>query len=201
MNNLAMFKMSYGLYVLSARVDNKDNGCIINTAMQITDTPKQIIIGVNKQNLTHDMIMQTKAFNLSMLDQRTPFSVFQNFGFQSGKTVDKFKDVAKKRSENGIAYLVDTTNAYLAAKVIATLDVGTHTIFIAEVTEAEVLSDQASVTYSYYQEQIKPAPKKEIKKGWRCKICGYVYEGDELPEDYICPICKHGASDFERIES
>lgn len=200
MNNSAMFKMSYGLYVLSARAEEKDNGCIINTAMQITDTPKQIIIAVNKQNLTHDMIMQTKMFNLSMLDQRTPFNVFQNFGFQSGRTADKFKDTAMKRSENGVAYLTDTTNAYISAKVIATLDVGTHTLFIAEVTEAEVLSDFESVTYTYYQSHIKPAPKKETKKGWRCKICGYVYEGEELPEDYICPICKHGASDFERIE-
>lgn len=200
MNNLAMFKMSYGLYVLSAHTEGKDNGCIINTAMQITDTPKQIIIAVNKQNLTHDMIMQTKMFNLSMLDQRTPFSTFENFGFQSGRTADKFKDIAMKRSENGIAYLTDTTNAYISAKVIATLDVGTHTLFIAEVTEAEVLSDLESVTYTYYQSHIKPAPKKETKKGWRCKICGYVYEGEDLPEDYICPICKHGASDFERIE-
>lgn len=200
MNNSAMFKMSYGLYVLSARAEEKDNGCIINTAMQITDTPKQIIIAVNKQNLTHDMIMQTKMFNLSMLDQRTPFNVFQNFGFQSGRTADKFKDTAMKRSENGVAYLTDTTNAYISAKVIATLDVGTHTLFIAEVTEAEVLSDFESVTYTYYQSHIKPVPKKETKKGWRCKICGYVYEGEELPEDYICPICKHGASDFERIE-
>ena len=180
MNNLAMFKMSYGLYVLSAHTEDKDNGCIINTAMQITDTPKQIIIAVNKQNLTHDMIMQTKMFNLSMLDQRTPFSIFENFGFQSGRTADKFKDIAMKRSENGIAYLTDTTNAYISAKVIATLDVGTHTLFIAEVTEAEVLSDLESVTYTYYQSHIKPAPKKETKKGWRCKICGYVYEGEEL---------------------
>ncbi len=198
MNNAAMFKMSYGLYMISTRDGDKDNGCIINTAMQITTTPNQIIVALNKNNYTHDMILKTKSFNLSMLDERTPFSVFQNFGFQSGKEVDKFNGVSYKRSQNNIAYLDESTNAYLSANVVSTIDVGTHTLFIAEVVEGDVLSDVSSVTYNYYHQHIKPTPKKETKKGWRCKICGYVYEGDPLPEDFICPICKHGASDFEQ---
>ena len=200
MNNQAMFKLSYGLFVLSARENDKDNGCIINTAMQITDDPKQIIIGVNKLNYTHDMIMNTKKFNLSVLDERTSFDTFKNFGFQSGRDVNKFESVPFKRTPNEVAYLTETTNAVISGYVTSTIDMGTHTLFIATVVGAEVLSDENSVTYTYYQNHIKPAPKKEEKKGWRCKICGYVYEGDELPEDFICPLCKHGSSDFERIE-
>lgn len=202
MNNQALFKISYGLYVLSVKDGDKDNGCIINTAIQLTDTPLRISITVNKQNYTHTMLMKTKEFNLSMLDQSVPFEMFKNFGFQSGKDADKFKDIEYKRSENGIAYLGKYANAYISAKVRSVQDLDTHTMFIAEVTDAEVLSQEESVTYSYYQKNIKPAPKKDEgkKTGWRCEICGYVYEGDPLPEGYICPICKHGAIDFVKIE-
>lgn len=199
MDNQAMFKFSYGLYVLTAKEGDKDNGCIINTAMQVTDTPKQVIIVVNKQNYTHDMIMNTKEFNISMLDHRTDFEVFKRFGFQSGRSADKFEGIEKTRSDNGITYINTSSNAYISGKVTSTVDLGTHTMFIAEAIDAKVLSKEESVTYNYYQSDIKPKPTQEVKKGYRCKICGYVYEGDPLPEDYICPLCKHGADDFEKI--
>lgn len=201
MDNKALYKIGYGLYVLTAREDGKDNGCIINTCMQVTSSPALCVIGVNKQNYTHDMIMRTGQFNISMLTTDSSFSVFERFGFKSGKDTDKFKDlIGVKRADNGIAYLSEMTNAYITFKVIETSDYGTHTLFKAEITDAVVLSDRESVTYSYYQSHIKPKPQKTSKKGWRCKICGYIYEGEELPPDFICPVCKHPASDFERIE-
>ncbi len=200
MDNSALFKIGYGLYVLTAKDDSKDNGCIINTVMQVTVSPLVMVIGVNKQNYTHDMIMKTKEFNVSVLDTRSQFSIFQNFGFQSGKDADKFADFkAAGRAENGIYYITENTNAYLSGKVIETFDFGTHTLFKAEIVEAKNLSEEETSTYTYYQKNIKPAPQPVEKKGWRCKICGYVYEGDPLPEDFICPICKHGAIDFEKI--
>jgi flavin reductase (DIM6/NTAB) family NADH-FMN oxidoreductase RutF/rubredoxin len=200
MDNSALFKIGYGLYVLTAKDDSKDNGCIINTVMQVTVSPLVMVIGVNKQNYTHDMIMKTKEFNVSVLDTRSQFSIFQNFGFQSGKDADKFADFkAAERAENGIYYITENTNAYLSGKVIETFDFGTHTLFKAEIVEAKNLSEEETSTYTYYQKNIKPAPQPVEKKGWRCKICGYVYEGDPLPEDFICPICKHGAIDFEKI--
>lgn len=199
MEKEAMYKLSYGLFVLTAK-DEKDNGCIINTAMQITTTPNRMIITVNKGNYTHDMIKKTGAFNVSVLAQNCDFSVFRHFGFQSGRDVDKFADfTACSRADNGIMYVTEGTNAYLSGKVVETLDCGTHTMFVADVTDGKVLSSEKSVTYDYYQSNIKPKPEKTEKKGWRCKICGYVYEGGELPEDFICPICKHGAADFEKI--
>jgi len=202
MNNAAMFKLSYGLFVLSAREGEKDNGCIINTAAQVTTTPNRITIAVNKQNYTHDMIMRTGAFNVSILDETVPFSAFQCFGFRSGRDCNKFEDVKFERAENGIAYLPEFTSAYISGKVVETVDLGTHTLFVADVTDAEVLSDNDSVTYTYYQRNIKPAPQKTEKKvvGYRCTVCGYVYEGESLPADFVCPICKHGASDFVKIE-
>ena len=197
----AMFKLSYGLFVLTAREANRDNGCIINTVTQLTDSPKRISIAVNKQNLTHDMILKTGVFNVSILSERAPFAIFKHYGFQSGRDTDKFAGVpALARAQNGIYYLPDSTNAFLSGKVTQTIDLGTHTLFIADVTEARVLSDAPSMTYAYYFENVKPKPAVlEKKTGWVCKICGYVYEGEELPEDFICPLCKHGAEDFEKL--
>ncbi len=194
-----LFKLSYGLFVLSARDGEKDNGCIINTVMQITDTPLQIAVGINKTNYTYEMIEKTGMFNVSVLTEAVPFSVFEDFGFKSGRTEDKFSAFNnKERSENGIFYLTKYTNAFISAKVVKTLDCGTHMMLIAEVTDAKTLSDAPSVTYDYYFKNIKPKPEAK-KKGYVCKICGYVYEGETLPDDYICPLCKHPASDFEPL--
>ena len=201
-DNKALFKISYGLFVLTARDGKKDNGCIINTAVQLTSSPCRIAITVNKQNYTHDMIMRTDAFNLSVLSEEAPFKVFEHFGFQSGKTVDKFADCdSENRMGNGILYVPKYTNAVISAAVVATVDCGTHTMFIADVCQTKILSDVPSMTYQYYFDNVKPkpAPKSEEKKGYVCKICGYVYEGEELPADFVCPLCKHGAEDFEKI--
>ena len=196
----AMFKLSYGLFVLTAK-GTRDNGCIINTVTQITDTPKRISIAVNKANHTHDLIMNSGVFNVSVLTTDSTFALFQRFGFQSGREVDKFDGFADvARSENGLYYVTQASNAFISGKVIQTLDYGTHTVFIADVTEAKVLSNAPSLTYAYYFEHVKPKPAAlSEQKGWVCKICGYVYEGDELPADFICPLCKHGAEDFERL--
>lgn len=196
----AMFKLSYGLFVLSAN-DGRDNGCIINTVTQITDTPKRISIAVNKANHTHDQILKTGLFNVSVLTNDAPFALFERFGFQSGRDADKFAGLnGVERSENGLTYLTEATNAFISAKVVQTLDYDTHTVFIADVTEAKVLSNAPSLTYAYYFDHVKPKPAAlSEQKGWVCKVCGYVYEGEELPEDYICPLCKHGPEDFEKI--
>ena len=198
--NDAFFKLSYGLFVLSAKQGGKDNGCIVNTVAQVTDSPKRISVTVNKQNYTHDMILATKKFNVSVLDETVPFKTFQHFGFRSGRDTDKFGADAA-RSENGLCYVADNANAFFSADVIEAHDYGTHTLFIADVTEAKVLSKEPSVTYAYYFDHIKPKPQAaaEDKKGFVCKLCGYVYEGEELPADYICPLCKHGAEDFEPL--
>ena len=197
----AMFKLSYGLFVLTARDGAKDNGCIINTAAQLTSSPLRISITVNKANYTHDMIQKTGVFNVSILSESTPFSVFQQYGFQSGRTADKLSG-KEPRTENGVAYLAEHANAVISGKVVSTVDCGTHTLFIADVTEAHVLSREASATYAYYFEHIKPKPQPaaEKKKGYVCKICGYVYEGETLPPDFVCPLCKHGADDFEPLK-
>lgn len=199
MDMSVMFQLSYGLYVLTSKGE-KDNGCIINTAMQITASPNRIIVLQNKANYTHDLIVQTRQFNLSVLSQECSFDIFRHFGFQSGKNVDKFAEFKKcRRSANGIFYLTEGTNAYLSGNVIDIRDCGTHSMFIADVTAGERLSSVPSVTYDYYQNHIKPAPAETKKSGYRCKICGYIYEGEPLPDDYICPLCKHGAADFEKI--
>ena len=202
MDNKAMFKIGYELYILTAKDGEKDNGCVINTAIQVTSTPNRISVTVNKQNYTHDMIMKTGVFNVSILSEKATFDVFKHFGFQSGRDVDKFADYKDAtRSENGLYYVTGDTNAYISGKVINTLDLGTHTMFIADVTDAEVLADVPTTSYDYYQKNIKPKPEAPKKvTGYVCKICGYIYEGDPLPEDFICPICKHGAADFEKIE-
>jgi len=197
-----MFKLSYGLFILTARDGNKDNGCIINTVMQITSSPVKITIGVNKANYTHDMILKTGKFNISVLSEAAPFRVFQQFGFQSGKDTDKFAGNGEVlRAENGIRYVSEWTNGVISAEVKESIDCGTHTLFIAEVNQAFSLSRDPSVTYQYYFDNIKPKPQppKANKKGFVCKICGYVHEGDTLPDDFVCPLCKHGAQDFERI--
>lgn len=199
----AMFKISYGLFVLTAKDKIKDNGCIINTVMQITDNPKTIAIAVNKTNYTHDMIINTGVFNVSTLSTETPFGIFETFGFQSGREVDKFADFENvKRSENGLIYLAEYANSFISCKVVSVIDCGTHTLFFSDVTEAVCISNTASVTYQYYFDNIKPKPKlpEGEKKGFICKICGYVYEGDTLPPDFICPLCKHGAEDFEPLK-
>ena len=203
MNNKAMYNLSYGLFVLSARQGDKDNGCITNTVGQVTTEPNQITVAVNKLNLTHDMIAETKKFTASILSEQADFSLFQRFGFQSGRDADKFLMFdGKKRVANETFAVTQGTNAYISAYVTQQIDVGTHTIFLATVTDMDVLSDVPSATYAYYQSHITPKPAGGAPKGktiWRCKVCGYEYVGDELPADFICPICKHPASDFEKI--
>lgn len=201
-NKSTMFQLTYGLFVLSARDGEKDNGCIVNTVEQVTDSPNRIIAVVNQSNYTHDMILKTGQFNVSILSEKASFDLFQRFGFQSGRDVDKLEGWSGyKRAENGIIYVTEGTNGYLCAKVTDTVDLGSHTMFIAQVEDGDVLDDTESVTYSYYHKHIKPQPAETKTTGWRCKICGYVYEGEELPPDFICPLCKHGAADFEKIES
>ena len=198
----AMFKISYGLYVLCAKDGGKDNGCIINTAAQITDTPLRISITVNKANHTHDMIVKTGEFSLSVLDESAPFELFKQFGFHSGKDTDKFAGCAyNERDVNGVRYVPAHTSAVISGKVSDSHDYGTHTLFIADVVQTITISGVPSVTYKYYLENIKPKPpvQKTEKKGFVCKICGYVHEGDSLPDDFICPLCKHGAQDFEPL--
>ncbi len=200
MNNHAFFKIGYGLYILSATEGEKDNGCIVNAVMQVTNTPNRIAFTVNKANYTCEMISRTGVCTISVLDERASFDSFRRFGFQSGRDVDKFSGFAGvKRADNGVLYVTEATNAYFALNVISQQDLDTHILFIADVSEAEILSDNKTVTYDYYQAEIKPKPEEKKGKGWRCKICGYVYEGETLPEDYICPLCKHPASDFEQI--
>ena len=198
----AMFSLSYGLFVLTARDGAKDNGCIINTVTQLTDSPKRISIAVNKANLTHDMIVKTGEFNVSVLSNDAPFALFQHYGFQSGRNTDKFAGVqGMARSTNGIYYIPYCTSAFLSAKVTQTVEFETHTLFIADFTEAKLLSNVPSMTYAYYFANVKPKPAVLQKQtGWVCKICGWVYEGEELPPDIVCPLCKHGAADFERLQ-
>lgn len=205
MNKKAMYHLTYGLFVLTSRLNGKDSGCIINTAGQVTSTPNRISITVNKENFTHELIRESGKFNISILSERADFDIFKHFGFQTGRTVDKFEGYAAcKRSENGLYYITEGTNAYLSATVEQTLDLDSHTMFIASVDDMEVLSSDASATYAYYQSSIKPKPEQKASAGktaWRCTVCGYVYEGEELPSDFICPLCKHPASDFEKIVS
>lgn len=200
MDTKALFKIGYGLYVLTAKDGEKDNGCIINTVMQVTSDPCQIAIAVNKLNYTNKMIQNTKKFNVSVLSESAKFETFKHFGFQSGAVVNKFENYYDvNRSPNGLYYVTKDTNAYMSAYVKQEIDLNTHTLFIAQLVAAEVLSDTPTVTYDFYQKNIKPKPEETKKTGWRCKICGYVYEGETLPPDFICPWCKHGVEDFEKI--
>lgn len=203
MDKKAMYNLTYGLFVLTARLGEKDNGCIINTAGQVTSTPNRISITVNKDNLTHDLVKESGKFNISILSERASFDLFKHFGFQSGREVNKFDGyTACKRSENGLYYITEGTNAYISATVEQTIDLGSHTMFIASVDDMEVLASDPSASYAYYQSSIKPKPEKKDAGGktvWRCTVCGYVYEGDVLTDDFVCPLCKHPASDFEKV--
>ncbi len=204
MDKKTMYKLTYGLFVLTSAVDGKDSGCIINTAGQVTSEPNRISIAVNKANFTHDLVKESGKFNVSILSEDASFDIFKHFGFQSGRDVDKFAGYADcKRSANGLYYVTAGTNGYISATVEQSIDLGSHTLFIAAVDDMEVLSDTPSTTYSYYQSNIKPQPEKKAVSGgktvWRCTICGYEYEGEELPADFICPLCKHPASDFEKV--
>ena len=200
-NPKAMYALSYGLFVLTTRVGEKDNGCIINTAGQITSSdPKKITISCIKANHTCDMVAKAGVFNISILSEDAPYDLFKHFGFQSGRDVDKFAEFRHvQRSHNGLLFLDKYANAYISCRVIDKVDLETHVMFICDVTECVRLSDQETMTYTYYQKNVKPKPDT-AKKGYVCKVCGYVYEGDELPADFICPLCKHGAADFEPIQ-
>lgn len=203
MNKKAMYKLTYGLFVLTSGRDGKDSGCIINTAGQVTSEPNRISIAVNKANFTHDLVKDSGEFNLSILSEKAGFDTFRHFGFQSGREVDKFAGYTDcERSQNGLYYVTAGTNAYISATVEQAIDLGSHTLFIAAVDDMEVLSDEPSASYAYYQSSIKPKPEKPASGGktvWRCSVCGYIYEGEELPADFICPLCKHPASDFEKV--
>lgn len=196
----ALFRIGYGLYVVTSNDGKKDNGLIVNTVIQLTDTPNRVAVNINKANYSHHVIKQTGMLNVNCLSTEAPFSVFQQFGFQTGRSVDKFAGQTVRRSDNGLVFLDKYINAFMSLKVEDYVDLGTHGMFICSVTEARVMSNQETMTYTYYQNNVKPKPETEGKKGFVCKVCGYIYEGDELPADYICPLCKHGAADFEPIE-
>ena len=198
----AMYKLTYGLFVLTTKDGEKDNGCIVNTVSMITDNPKRVTVYVNKGNYTEQLIQKTGVFNACILTEKAPFDVYKQFGFCSGRDTDKFAGKSYPRSENGLYYLEEGCNAFISAKVVEKLDVGTHTLFVAEVTEAKTLSDDKSVTYEYYQTNVKPNPQAVASQAnapekWVCQVCGYVHEG-ELPADFVCPWCKHGADDFKK---
>ena len=200
MNKKALYNITYGLYLLTARADGKDNGCIINTAAQVANDPTRVAISVIQKNYTHDLIKAAGTFNLSAISSDAPFEVFKHFGMQSGRSVDKFagmKDIA--RSENGLYYLTHYANAFLSCRVVESIDLGSHTLFIAEVTDGEVLGSEPACTYSYYQSDIKPKPAPAAKKGWVCTVCGYVHEGENLPDDFVCPLCHHGKEDMKPL--
>ena len=196
----ALFNIGYGLYVVTCHDGKKDNGLIVNTVSQVTNSPNRIAVCINKENYSHHVIKQTGVMNVNCLSVEAPFSVFECFGFRSGRTADKFDTITPLRSDNGLAFLPQYINSFMSLKVEQYVDLDTHGMFICSVTEARVISDKETMTYTYYQNNVKPKPQTEGKKGWVCKVCGYVYEGDELPEDFICPLCKHGAADFEPIQ-
>ena len=196
----ALFKIGYGLYVVTCNDGKKDNGLIVNTVSQVTDTPNRIAVTINKANYSHHVIKQTGKMNVNCLTVEAPFKVFEAFGFKSGRNVDKFADCTPLRSDNGLVFLSRHINAFMSLEVENYVDLDTHGMFICRVTEARVLSKEPTMTYSYYHANVKPKPQTEGKKGYVCKICGYVHEGDNLPEDFICPLCKHGAADFEPIQ-
>jgi len=196
----ALFHIGYGLYVVTSNDGKKDNGLIVNTVSQVTSTPNQIAVTINKENYSHHTIKQTGIMNLNCLTVEAPFKVFEAFGFVSGRNTDKFANCELLRSDNGLVFLPRYINSFMSLKVEQYVDLDTHGMFICSVTEARVISNRESMTYAYYHEHVKPKPDFDGKKGYVCKICGYVYEGDELPTDLICPLCKHGAADFERIE-
>lgn len=196
----ALFNIGYGLYVVTSNDGVKDNGLIVNTVSQLTSSPNRVAVAINKDNYSHHVIRQTGIMNVNCLSTEAPFSVFQNYGFRSGRSVDKFEGVAELRSDNGLRFLPQYINSFMSLKVEQYIDMGTHGLFICSVTEARVISKAETMTYTYYQNNVKPKPEADGKKGFVCKVCGYVYEGDELPEDFVCPLCKHGAADFEPLK-
>ena len=196
----ALFNIGYGLYVVTSNDGAKDNGLIVNTVSQVTNTPNRVAVTINKANYSYHVIKQTGILNVNCLDISAPFSVFQNYGFQSGRTADKFAGVEELRSDNGLRFLPRYINSFMSLKVESFVDLDTHGMFICSVTEARVMSDKETMTYTYYQNNVKPKPATEGKKGFVCKVCGWVYEGDTLPDDIVCPLCKHGAADFEPIQ-
>jgi len=198
MDNSALYKLTYGLFLLTAREAGKDNGCIINTAMQVASNPTRISFAVQKTNLTHDMILRSGICNVSSISTTADFELFRQFGMQSGRESDKFAEFrAVNRSENGVLYLTEHTNMYISAKVTEHFDLGSHTLFVAELTDAVVLSEEESCSYAYYQDNIKVRPaEKTVQRSWTCSICGYVYEGEEVPDGYECPLCHHGKEYF-----
>ena len=196
----ALFNIGYGLYVVTSNDGKKDNGLIVNTVTQVTNTPNRIAVTINKANYSHHVIKQTGVMNINCLTVDAPFSVFEDFGFRSGRTADKFAGLTPPRSDNGLVFLPRYINSFMSLKVEQYIDLDTHGMFICSVTEARVLSDKETMTYTYYQNNVKPKPETNGKKGFVCKVCGYVYEGDTLPDDYVCPLCKHGAADFEEIK-
>lgn len=196
----ALFNIGYGLYVVTSNDGKKDNGLIVNTISQVTNDPLRIAVTINKDNYSHHVIKQTKKLNVNVLSIEAPFSVFENFGFQSGRNIDKFANSKVLRADNGLVFLPKYINSFFSLKVENYLDLQTHGMFICSVSEARVISDKETMTYTYYQKNVKPKPQTENKKGWVCKVCGYVYEGENLPEDFVCPLCKHGAIDFEKIK-
>ncbi len=196
----ALFNIGYGLYVVTCSDGKKPNGLIVNTVCQVTSTPNRVAVTINKENYSHHIIKQTGKMNVCCLSVEAPFSVFESFGFRSGRNVDKFEGTEPLYSDNGLPFLPRYINSFLSLSVTDYVDLGTHGMFICDVTEARVISDAETMTYTYYQKNVKPRPKTEGKRGWVCRVCGYVYEGDELPEDFVCPLCKHGAADFEPIE-
>lgn len=196
----ALFNIGYGLYVVTTNDGKKDNGCIVNTVTQVTSSPNRVAVTINKDNYTHHIVQQTGIMNVNCLSVEAPFSVFEKYGFQSGRTVDKMADVDELRSDNGLRFLPQYINAFFSLKVENYVDLGTHGMFICSITECRVITKVETMTYTYYQNNVKPKPETEGKKGYVCKVCGYVYEGDELPDDFVCPLCKHGAADFEPIE-
>lgn len=200
MDTKALFKIGYGLYVLTSNEGEKDNGCIINTVNQVTANPCRLAIAVNKQNYTTGMLQRTRKFNLSILSEGVEFGLFKRFGFQSGRDVDKFDGFYDtKRTPNGVLYITKNTNAWMSLYVQQEMDLESHILFIAQMVDCDVLSNIPTVTYDYYQKYIKPIPQETVKKGWRCRVCGYIYENENLPADYVCPVCKHGVADFEKI--
>ena len=196
----ALFKIGYGLYVVTSNDGSRDNGCIVNTVTQVTNTPNRIAVCINKANYTHEVVKKTGKMNVNCLSVEAPFSVFQHYGFQSGRNVDKFAGEEVLRSDNGLAFLPHYINAFMSLDVENYVDLDTHGMFICTVSEARVISSAETMTYTYYQDNVKPKPESTEKKGWVCKVCGYVYEGETLPDDFICPLCKHGAADFEPLK-
>ena len=196
----ALFNIGYGLYVVTSNDGERDNGLIVNTVTQLTSSPNRVAVAINKDNYSHHIIRQTGIMNVNCLSTEAPFSVFQNYGFRSGRNADKFEGIAEMRSDNGLRFLPQYINSFMSLKVEQYIDMGTHGLFVCSVTEARVISKVETMTYTYYQNNVKPKPETEGKKGFVCKVCGYVYEGDELPEDFVCPLCKHGAADFEPVK-